>query len=353
MDKSNKGFAGKWVDIFSTGTHTDDKGNSHVIDVSFLESVAGNLNPALHEPPAVIGHPDTDAPAYGWVDGLRVDGDLLQAQFYDVDPDFEEIVRKGRYKKRSASFYLDATLAPGGRVPSLRHVGFLGAKPPAVKGLRNVDFNEGEAITFEDINFSEGESMTDDEKVKTTVRESIAEFFKDLFSSKDKTPANFSEADVKRIAAEAAQAETASFAEENKTLKAQLEELKTQVATQSGVTTRGQIVAFCESLGKSKFPPAFMNLGAVEFMERLATLPGDVKVSVVSFEETAGTKKEIKTESTLLKWFQDFLTNIGPVVQFGEQFSNLSGNAETPTDPDDVNKVKKGMGITQTEGGAK
>lgn len=353
MDKSKKGFAGKWIDIISTGTHTDDKGNKRVIDASFLEQVVGNLQLDLHEPPAVIGHPKTDAPAYAWVCGLRVEGDLLQGQFCDSDPNFEEMVRNGRFKKRSASFYLHAPDVPGGRVPALRHVGFLGAQPPAVKGLRNVEFNEGEAVTFADINFSEGEGM-DEEKVKSTVREQLVEFLKNwnLFGSKDETEkGSFSEADVKRIAEEAVTRATASFTEENKKLATALEEIKGQVSHQSGVTTRADIISFCEGLGKAKFPPAFKELGVIEFMEKLATVPDDVKVTVINFEEKDGTRKEIKTERTLLAHFKDFLTGIGPVVQFGEHFGNLQGTGDVPTDPEDLEKLRKGVGTT--EGGAK
>src|SRR5205085_325301 len=141
------------IDIFTIGTHTDDKGSEHVIGAAFLEQTAANFKPDVHEPPVVIGHPRTDAPAFGWTCGLRVEGDTLQAQFCDVDPKFEELVIDGKFKKRSASFYLDAAKAPGGRVPQLRHVGFLGAQPPAVKGLREIRFHEGEAVNFEDITF--------------------------------------------------------------------------------------------------------------------------------------------------------------------------------------------------------
>ena len=54
---------------------------------------------------------------------------------------FAEMVQAGRFPKRSAAFY------PDGR---LRHVGFLGAMPPAVKGLKNISFgNDDDAIAFE------------------------------------------------------------------------------------------------------------------------------------------------------------------------------------------------------------
>jgi hypothetical protein len=46
----------------------------------------------------------------------------------------------------------------------LRHVGFLGAVPPEVKGLRDVKFAEAGFQTFE---FSEEEEMNEDEMNRT------------------------------------------------------------------------------------------------------------------------------------------------------------------------------------------
>jgi phosphoglycolate phosphatase-like HAD superfamily hydrolase len=53
-----------------------------------------------------------------------------------VDPDFAEGVEAGRYRYVSASFYPPSD--PNNPKPGnwyLRHIGFLGAQPPAVKGL--------------------------------------------------------------------------------------------------------------------------------------------------------------------------------------------------------------------------
>lgn len=62
-----------------------------------------------------------------------------------VDPAFAEMVDKGSFKKISASFYHpDSPNNPVPGVYYLRHVGFLGAQPPAVKGLRPVEFADGE-----------------------------------------------------------------------------------------------------------------------------------------------------------------------------------------------------------------
>ncbi|PYS88982.1 MAG: hypothetical protein DMF64_18940 [Acidobacteria bacterium] len=344
--EKKKGFGGQWVDVFSTGTHTDDKGNVHEIDAAFLDQVAAHLAPDLHEPPAVIGHPKTDAPAHGWVCGLRVEGDMLQAQFCDVDPAFEEMVRKGKFKKRSASFYLDEAKAPGARAPQLRHVGFLGAQPPAVKGLRAIQFGEGEAVTFEPATFSEGEGM-DKEEIKKTVGEQIAEWFKEKFGAKsDQAPASFSEGDVKKLIAEAVGGVEAKFTEEVKKRDTEIAKLKTQVDKHSGSAARAEIVSFCERLGAGKFLPAFKRMGVIEFMEVLADL-SDEKISIASFTEENGKEVEKQVEIAPLEFFENFLAALPPFVEFGEKFGGLkvtTTGAEI-VDPAEMEKLRAGMGI--------
>ena len=60
------------------------------------------------------------------------------------------MVRAGRFKKVSASFYTpDSPHNPVPGVYYLRHVGFLGAQPPAVKGLAPVPVNFAEGDTEE------------------------------------------------------------------------------------------------------------------------------------------------------------------------------------------------------------
>ena len=109
-------------------------------------------DPKLHEAPLVIGHPKTDAPAYGWVGGLHADGGVLSADFAQMDDDFVGLVQSGRYKKVSASFYPpDSPSNPKPGSWYLRHVGFLGAQPPAVKGLSAINFAEDDVY----VEFSE------------------------------------------------------------------------------------------------------------------------------------------------------------------------------------------------------
>ncbi len=142
------------IDIFRVGRHTAMSGATLDFSAADLEATAAAYDPALHEAPLVVGHPTADAPAYGWVSTLARAAAILRATPAQVDPAFAELVAAGRFKKVSASFYLpDSGANPVPGVYYLRHVGFLGAQPPAVKGLRQVAFSDapGEAgiVTLE------------------------------------------------------------------------------------------------------------------------------------------------------------------------------------------------------------
>lgn len=354
--KDRKGFGGQWVDIFTAGTHHDDQGKERTIDTAFLDQVVTNFIPDQHEAPAVIGHPKTDAPAFGWVCGLRREGDVLQAQFHNVDPEFERLVREGKFKKRSASFYLDARKAPGGRVPQLRHVGFLGAQPPAVKGLREIQFNEGEAITFDDITFSEGDSSMD-EKDKKEITDSLWERLKAAFGGgaekSSAQQASFSEADVRKMIDDAVKSVETKFDAEIKTRDTKITQLESQVDKHSGSAARASIISFCEEVGAGKFLPAFRNMGAIAFMEQLAAAD-DKKVSIVTFSEEGGKEVEKTVEVGLLPWFQSFIKALPPFISFGEQFGDLKVRSEAViADPAGTDKLREGMGLKKKEGGDK
>ena len=134
-----KGFD-DWIPIFKTGRHTDSAGNIREWTEEDLDRIVGKYDPANHEAPIVIGHPEESAPAYGWAEKLKREGQILYAKARDVVPEFADMVKRGLFKKRSISLYPDLTL---------RHVGFLGATPPAVKGLPNMAFSGNDAVTIE------------------------------------------------------------------------------------------------------------------------------------------------------------------------------------------------------------
>lgn len=124
-----------WDEIFRAGTHRDMAGNERHYSESDLDRTVAAYNPSEHEAPLVIGHPRTDAPAYGWVEKLQRVGKSLYAKYRDVAPELVDMARIGRYRKKSVKFYPDG---------SLRHVGYLGAQPPAIKGLANLAFADSD-----------------------------------------------------------------------------------------------------------------------------------------------------------------------------------------------------------------
>jgi hypothetical protein len=121
----------QWIAIFRTGRHTDSAGNEKDYDETDLDRIVSKYNPSEHEALVVIGHPKMNAPAWGWVADLKREGQILYAKFKQLMPEFVDMVKRGLFKKRSIALYPDLTL---------RHIGFLGAMPPAIKGLRDVNF---------------------------------------------------------------------------------------------------------------------------------------------------------------------------------------------------------------------
>lgn len=145
----------KQIHIFRAGRHTAMSGESIQFTEQDLAASAAAYDPALHEAPLVVGHPRTDAPAYGWVKALHYgEARGMEADADDIDPAFAELVQARRFGKVSASWYRpDSPSNPVPGVYYLRHVGFLGAQPPAVKGLRSPEFAEDEegVIEFADM----------------------------------------------------------------------------------------------------------------------------------------------------------------------------------------------------------
>jgi hypothetical protein len=143
----------KHIQIFKTGQHTAMGGAALSFSDADLAATAAAYDPAKHEAPLVCGHPIHNDPAYGWVRALSFTDGGLEATPAQVNADFAELIASGAFKKISASFYSpDSPSNPVPGVYYLRHVGFLGAQPPAVKGMRNPSFadNEQGVVEFSD-----------------------------------------------------------------------------------------------------------------------------------------------------------------------------------------------------------
>lgn len=144
-----------WIHIFKPGTHTGTgtrrnplTGEVEQVPVTATYTEADmarmehlyNEQPAAsaHRAPVVLGHPLNDHPARAWVTRLQARADGLWADLRNPDPAFVEDVNAGRYREKSAKFYENGLL---------RHVAFLGAVPPAVKGLWPTETILPEAFT--------------------------------------------------------------------------------------------------------------------------------------------------------------------------------------------------------------
>lgn len=140
----------KPIQIFKPGKHVAMSGAELSFSENDLAATAAAYDPAKYKAPIVVGHPKHDSPAYGQVAGLVIAGGRLEANPENVDEAFAEMVRAKRFTHVSASFYSpDSPQNPVPGVYYLRHVGFLGAQPPAVKGLRPPEFADNETGVVE------------------------------------------------------------------------------------------------------------------------------------------------------------------------------------------------------------
>lgn len=127
-----------WIEIFRSGTHVDSQGRQASFVNGDLDQMVANVK--LGKPPAVIGHPKHNDPAYGWAE-LKREGDSLFAKFEDVNPAFAAGVDSGAYRNRSVRVVKDAV--HGWLVD---HVGWLGAARPALTGLQPLSYSAPEAV---------------------------------------------------------------------------------------------------------------------------------------------------------------------------------------------------------------
>ncbi|HEX8224479.1 MAG TPA: hypothetical protein VF605_11745 [Allosphingosinicella sp.] len=177
------------IRIFKPGRHTAVDGTTLEFTRAHLEASAAAYDAATDPAPLVVGHPKLDAPAWGWVGSLAVEGDELIAYPERVAPEFADAVRDGRYSKVSASFYPpDHPHNPKPGIFSLKHVGFLGAAAPAVKGLGLVHFAEEDErglVTIE----TETETAVTKEKDTTDFAEQQADLARRLQDAADREAA--------------------------------------------------------------------------------------------------------------------------------------------------------------------
>jgi hypothetical protein len=335
----------KPIQIFKPGKHVAASGGSFNFSESDVAATIAAYDPALHEAPIVVGHPRHDLPAYGWIKSLAFADGALAAETQQVDSAFAELVDAGRYKKISASFYHPES--PSNPVPGvyyLRHVGFLGAQPPAVKGLRNPEFNEADekVVSFD---FSE-QSYT--WSMLAGMFRSLREYVigKDGAEKADQLIPNWQIDQLQRTADEATEVDAAAQATatpafsdpthtnegdsmsltarqiadmqaENLRLKEEAGQVTARVAalaTQEAEHRRQANVAFCETLVSNAQLHPGQKDNVVALLTGLSGQPAAAGAdTVVEFSE-GGTKKPLPLADAL----KALLSAQPKIVDFGE-----------------------------------
>lgn len=309
--------AAKPLHIFKAGRHTAMSGARLAFSESDLAASAAAYDPALHEAPLVIGHPKHDMPAYGWVKTVSFsDGDeFSDASLYavpaQVNADFADMVAAGAFKKISASFY--PPNAPSNPVPGvyyLRHVGFLGAQPPAIKGLAQVAFADGDdCITFAewDIAAPAADPAPD--------------------PATDPTPAAAAPAAPVEQSAQPGQTTTTPTLEdivtpeEKAALEAENKALRAALAANKATQTHAANVAFAEGLvSQGRLLPAYTGVIAAT-LDHFST-----QENVVEFGEG-------DAKAPLVDQLKAMLTAAPKLVEFGEHATQ--DKAAQTTAPDD------------------
>lgn len=139
------------IEVFRGGTQTDSAGNKNEWTEAKLDKIVAGYKETGEKVPACIskdGHPENNQPAFGWFSEFKRKGNSIWATLGDINKNFAEMLRNKTFKNRSIA--LRNNLSP-------RHVAFLGAMAPAIKGLADYNFKEGEEYTEFDFEIGENE----------------------------------------------------------------------------------------------------------------------------------------------------------------------------------------------------
>lgn len=272
------------IEIFRAGRHIDDAGNVHEFSQADVQRMAEVYDPAQREAPLTVGHPAHNLPAYGMVARLTVNSDgRLAMDPHKVEPQFAEMVEAGRFSKRSASFYSpDAPNNPKPGAWYLRHVAFLGAQPPAIAGLKDIQFSEGDASGA--VNFSETVATQEPDDMSKELQEQLA-------AEKAARLKAEAEAAAEKERANKAETTAASFAESARATRHAAFVSFAEAQVQAGrllPKDKAMAVATLELLADSK-PVEFSEGGNTQKVEPSAWLQGLISsgAKVVSFGEFA------------------------------------------------------------------
>lgn len=215
----------KLIKVMPTGKVTASSGEEMNFTLDDLNEIAESYDGKKNPAPIVIGHPKTNDPAMGWIEKLKVVGEKLFAVPTKVNSAIKKAVDAGEYLKVSPSIYKrDADSNPAKGKLSLRHLGLLGAKAPAIPNNvvldpANFSGDEKDCETF-DYDFSEKEpkETNKEQKIKNNEKKQKQPKTTENFDMNElkeaKAKIEALEAENTKIKLEQKQAENADFCEQ-------------------------------------------------------------------------------------------------------------------------------------------
>lgn len=290
--------AKKLLEIFRPGTFISAEGATLTFSASDVAATVAAYDVKKHRAPLVVGHPKMDDPSFGHAISLSLSSsNVVLAEPANVEPSFADAVNNERYDSISASFW--APNNPRNPVPGiyyLRHIGFLGAVPPAVTGLKQPSFADADDADLITINFSDSQEpvMTAEEKAA-------------LLKQQQKL-----------------QDDQASFADQQAAAKKRDEDIAARekaLAAKEAKAREDEINSFAETLIKSGKLLPVEKTGMVAV---LASLPADQEVS---FADGDGKTVSQPTADVL----RDFLSKLPARVDFAEHSAREGEDAEGAT----------------------
>lgn len=276
------------IKLLRPGTFTDVKGVKVTFSKADLQQVVDSYDAGADPAPLVVGHPKLDTPAYGWVGKLSLQGDVLFAEPSSIDPGLADAVAAKQYQRISPSLYPPAD--PNNPTPGqwhLKHVGFLGAATPAIKGLGTVAFADAGDMVTVDIDPT---TLSPEPRMNEPENQAAVDFAE-------------REAAIASKEAELAERETA------------LKVSQAQIDADAAAALVTANVAFAEGLiNDGRLMPAgrdkvIVLLGALQPIEAVSFGEGDTAVSIVP-----------------LQALKDILSGADQILSFGESASAAKGD---------------------------
>jgi len=339
---------------FVGGEQVDSNGTKKVWSGEELDQIVTNTkklidNNIFSGAPMVIGHPKTDAPAYGWIQDLKREGNVLSVKGDKLHDEFAEGVEKGLWPNRSIR------IGKGADGFYLKHVGFLGAVPPAIEGMDSIynantddecfDYAYQDSITpnilsrmmrrFREFIINKYDVETADSVIPDYEIENLSEHAKDLRDEGIKSTPSYSKPKPTKTGDEPMSAftkEQLDAAVEKAVTKAKeegnAEFTQKEEAHKTALTAERNkrlVVEFNKNISAlvddGKLLPAQAE-GMSEFMLQLSD------ADEANFEFSAGKDGKGTIKKSPLDWFNDFTKALGKQIDFKESGAGESSGVD-------------------------